>query len=142
MNDAERTERRTAARGIVKRAMRLPLAHKLRFATRLAVDARVPLPARMALFALLVYLAMPLDIIPDFIPVIGYLDDLLVAGIAVWWFLRTCPPAIALEHLDVLERTPLGRTGPALPWILGAPGAAVGVALVVVLYKRRGLGSR
>lgn len=129
-------DRKAAARRIVKRAMHLPLAHQFRFAVRLAIDARVPLLARLPLFALLLYLAMPLDIIPDFIPIIGHLDDLLVAGIAVWWFLRTCPPQIALGHLDLLESTPLGRIGHVLPWIFGAALVMIGVTLMALLRRK------
>ncbi len=44
-------------------------------------DARVPRRAKLALGALVPYLALPFDLVPDFIPVIGQLDDaLLVAG--------------------------------------------------------------
>jgi hypothetical protein len=43
-----------------------------------------------------------------------------VAGIAVWWFLRVCPPAVALDEVARLERTPLGAAGRALPWLLAA----------------------
>jgi uncharacterized membrane protein YkvA (DUF1232 family) len=109
---------RVTARQVVKRAMRLPVAHRFRLAGRLARSPRVPLRARLPLVALLVYLAMPLDVIPDFIPVVGQLDDLLVAGIAVWWFLRVCPPAVALDEITRLEATPLGSAGRALPWLL------------------------
>ena len=123
------TDTKAAARGIVKRAIRLPLAHKLRLVARLASDRRVPWIARIPLVLLLLYLAMPLDIIPDFIPVIGQLDDLLVAVIAVWWFVRTCPPSIALEHLESLEGVPLTRFDRLLPWLLGG---AMLVALVAV----------
>src|SRR5215213_7663559 len=119
---------------VVKRAMRLPVAHRFRLAWRLATSERVPLRARLPLFALILYLAMPLDIIPDFIPLIGQLDDLLVAGIAVWWFLRTCPPEVALDQIVRLEETPLGRAGRALPWLLTVVLAVVlGVALVLLL---------
>ena len=117
--------------------MRLPFAHQLRFAARLAVDPRVPWYTRVPLVGLLVYLAMPLDIIPDFIPVIGQLDDLLVAGLAVWWFVRTCPPNLANEHLDVLEQTPLGRIGRVLPWVVGAALALAAMLVVVLMLTRR-----
>jgi uncharacterized membrane protein YkvA (DUF1232 family) len=125
-------ERKEMARAIVKRAMRLPFARKLRFLGRLVKDRRVPLRARLPLAALLVYLAMPLDIIPDFIPIIGHLDDLLVAGIAVWWFVRTSPPAVALELLDELERIPLTGVERALPWTLGG---ALLVTIGVVVFR-------
>lgn len=125
-----------SARQVVKRAVRLPTAHRFRLAARLARDPRVPARARLVLGALIVYLALPLDIIPDFIPVIGQLDDLLVAGIAVWWFVRTCPPGVALDQIERLERTPLGTAGRALPWTLGALMATLLVLVVVGLSVR------
>lgn len=113
------TTERPVARRVVKRAVRLPTAHRFRLAWRLARSREVPWRARLPLAGLLIYLAMPLDIIPDFIPVIGQLDDLLVAGIAVWWFLRVCPPAVADRELVRLEQTPLGPWDRRLPWLLG-----------------------
>ena len=70
------------------------------------------------MLALVVYLAMPLDIVPDFISVVGQLDDVLVAGIAVWWFLRVCPPAVAMAEVERLEHTPVGPVGRLLPVVL------------------------
>ena len=49
----------------------------------LLVDREVPRGAKLALAAVAVYLASPVDLIPDFIPIIGYLDDLLVAAIVL-----------------------------------------------------------
>ena len=125
------------AKAVVKRAMRLPVAHRFRLAWRLARDRRVPLRARLPLGALVVYLAMPLDIIPDFIPVIGQVDDLLVAGVAVWWFLRACPPAVALEQIARLEQQPVGRVGRAIPWGLVAGGVVLAAGALLWLWTRR-----
>ncbi len=130
-------EEKLAAGAIVKLAMDLPFAHQLRFAARLAADPRVPWYTRVPLVGLLLYLAMPLDIIPDFIPIIGQLDDLLVAGVAVWWFVRTCPPSLANEHLNALRRTPLGRFDRALPWLVGASLVAAALLIVAVRFGRR-----
>lgn len=127
---------REPAKAIVKRAMSLPFAHKFRLVARLAGDHRVPWRARIPLVMLLVYLAMPLDIIPDFIPVIGQLDDLLVAGIAVWWFLRTCPPHIAEEHLIALEGRALSPGDRLAPWLVGAVIVATAVLVGVRLLAR------
>ena len=40
------------------------------------------------------YALSPIDLIPDFIPVLGYLDDLLLLPIAIWWILKWIPPEI------------------------------------------------
>src|SRR3990172_9554186 len=77
-------------------------------ATRLEVfrkvrDGRVPLPAKLVLPGVGLYLIMPLDLIPDFIPVIGYLDDLVVVVLGLWLFLRLSPPEIFREHVEALR---------------------------------------
>ena len=128
-------ERRGTARQVVKRAVRLPLAHRFRLAWRLGVSPRVPWRARLPLLALLLYLAMPLDIVPDFIPVLGQLDDVLIAGLAVWWFLRVCPPEVALDEVGRLEATPLGAVGRTLPWALGLVLAALCLMLLLWLWR-------
>ena len=50
---------------------------------RLVLDPSLSRTAKLALLAAAVYLASPLDLIPDFIPFVGYLDDLLIAAIVV-----------------------------------------------------------
>ena len=113
----------------MKRAVRLPVVHRFRLAARLVRNPRVPLRARLPLAALLLYLAMPLDIIPDPIPVLGQLDDVLVAGIAVWWFLRVCPPDVALAEVEALERTPLTAWERTLPPVVAILGLVIGLLL-------------
>jgi uncharacterized membrane protein YkvA (DUF1232 family) len=51
--------------------------------SRLARDRRVSRPRRAALFVALGYLALPIDLVPDFLPGIGQLDDAVVVGIAI-----------------------------------------------------------
>jgi uncharacterized membrane protein YkvA (DUF1232 family) len=46
---------------------------------------------------------MPLDLVPDFIPVVGYLDDLLVILGAAWLFLRLVPAGVLEEQVAALE---------------------------------------
>ena len=82
--------------------LRLPWRKRPVLFWRLLRDGRVPLPAKLVLPGVGLYLAMPLDPIPDFIPVIGYLDDLLVVMLGLWLFLRLCPPAVFREHVQRL----------------------------------------
>lgn len=51
----------------------------LRLLRRLAADRSLPRGVRVRLVALLAYLAVPIDLVPDFIPVLGYADDAIVA---------------------------------------------------------------
>jgi uncharacterized membrane protein YkvA (DUF1232 family) len=55
----------------------------LRLLKRLASDRTLPRGVRVRLWLLLAYLAMPIDIIPDFIPVIGYADDAIIVALAL-----------------------------------------------------------
>jgi uncharacterized membrane protein YkvA (DUF1232 family) len=50
----------------------------LRLVRRLAADQELPRGVRERLWLLLVYLAVPIDLIPDFIPVLGYADDAII----------------------------------------------------------------
>src|SRR5689334_13242602 len=79
-----------------------------RMLTRLVADPVLPRSAKVALAAALVYLASPFDLIPDFIPVVGYLDDLLVAALVVDGILNWVDRALILKYWpgtpDSLER--------------------------------------
>ena len=78
--------------GLLSESLRL-LPDVLRLVRRLAADPTLPLGIRVRLGLLLVYLASPLDLIPDFIPVIGYADD----AILVTWVLRSVVRRAGLE---------------------------------------------
>ena len=95
---------------LARRVVALSLPRKVRLARRLLADRRVPLLARAVLPAVVLYLAMPLDIVPDFIPAVGYLDDLLVILGAVWLLLRLVPAAVLEEQVAALEMG-AGRQG-------------------------------
>jgi uncharacterized membrane protein YkvA (DUF1232 family) len=63
--------------GRLQEALRL-LPDVLRLVRRLAADPDLPRGVRVRLALLLVYLAFPLDLVPDFIPVLGYADDAII----------------------------------------------------------------
>ena len=67
---------------------------------RLARDPRVPARSKATLFILAGYLATPIDIIPDMIPVVGQLDDLVIAAFALDQMLNRVPPEVVREHWD------------------------------------------
>ena len=61
-------------------------------------DGRVPRRAKIVLGLTALYLAMPIDLIPDFIPVAGQLDDAIVAAFALRYVIGTTPREIVAEH--------------------------------------------
>jgi uncharacterized membrane protein YkvA (DUF1232 family) len=65
---------------------------------RLARDRRVPLLRRLSLFVLGGYLASPIDLIPDFIPVVGQLDDAVIAAAVLRGVVRSAGPEVVAEH--------------------------------------------
>ena len=79
-----------------------------RMLVRLVVDPLLPRAAKIALAAAIVYLASPLDLIPDFIPLLGYLDDVLVAALVVDGIVNWVDRGLLLKYWpgspDSLER--------------------------------------
>jgi uncharacterized membrane protein YkvA (DUF1232 family) len=65
---------------------------------RLLADDRVPRRRRLALWALLGYVALPFDLVPDVIPVAGQLDDVVVVALVLRFVLRGSGRALLAEH--------------------------------------------
>ena len=60
-------------------------------------DARTPWYARVVAVLVVAYLFSPIDLIPDFIPVLGYLDDLLLVPFGISLAVRLIPPAVMVD---------------------------------------------
>lgn len=77
-------------------------------AQRLARDPRVPRARKATLLVLAAYLAMPLDIVPDFLPVVGALDDAIIVVLVLRGVVRAAGPELLEEHWP---GPPLGLDG-------------------------------
>jgi uncharacterized membrane protein YkvA (DUF1232 family) len=62
-----------------------------------ARDPRTPLAARLLALAVAGYALSPIDLIPDFIPVLGYLDDLIIVPLGIALAIRLVPPPLMAE---------------------------------------------
>jgi len=103
----------------VKQLLRA-LPDLVRLIAKLVRDPMLPRAAKVALAAVMVYLASPIDLIPDFIPLVGYLDDLLLASVLVDGLLNWVDRGLILKYwpgsADSLER--LGRAARMLAvWV-------------------------
>ena len=100
-----------AGRRVDARALATIIPDCLMLLRALLRDPRVPRRRKLLLAALLAYLAMPIDLVPDFIPVAGQLDDAIVVALVLRAVLRSAGPELLCEHwrgpqrsLDVLLR--------------------------------------
>jgi uncharacterized membrane protein YkvA (DUF1232 family) len=85
---------------------------------RLARDPRVARRYKLMLFGVAAYLALPIDLVPDFIPIAGQLDDAIIVGLALRPILRGSGDELLAEHwpgpansLSLVERLAGARTG-------------------------------
>jgi uncharacterized membrane protein YkvA (DUF1232 family) len=91
------------SRSIARRIQRLPWRSKLALAGNLFRDDQIPRRTRLVLVGLALYLAMPLDIVPDFVPVLGQLDDILVVAVGVAFMVRSIPQQVLESHITSVE---------------------------------------
>lgn len=82
---------RTTRKG--RRFLALSTRGKIDFGRALLEDPEVPALDKVALVILVGYLALPFDLIPDFIPVVGQLDDFLIVSAALLLLVKTVPEA-------------------------------------------------
>lgn len=84
------------------------LAHRIRIeahAVWLAVrDPRTPWYAKLFGLLIAAYALSPIDLIPDFVPVLGLVDDVVLIPAGVWLFEKMVPAAILAEHRATAER--------------------------------------
>jgi uncharacterized membrane protein YkvA (DUF1232 family) len=81
---------------------RLPTYIRLVWA--LLRDGRVPAQQKLILAGIGAYIVLPIDLIPDFVPVLGQLDDLAVVLLGLDLFIRSAPPDIVEEHLAKISQ--------------------------------------
>jgi uncharacterized membrane protein YkvA (DUF1232 family) len=101
-----------------------------------ARDPRVPWYAKALAAAVAAYALSPIDLIPDFIPVLGYADDLLIVPVGIWLSVRLIPTPLMLEFREEADRRAARPTGYeaavviVLVWLAAAAG-------LIWLYLRK-----
>jgi uncharacterized membrane protein YkvA (DUF1232 family) len=112
------------------------LSHLKRYARQLnravhaiylaARDPRVPWYVKWLAIAVAGYALSPIDLIPDFIPVIGHLDDLIIVPLGIWLVVSLIPDEIMIEcrvKADAAGQRPVSKSGAIaiiVIWIAGA----------------------
>jgi hypothetical protein len=92
--------------------------------------------------AVAAYALSPIDLIPDFVPVLGYLDDLILVPAGLWLALRLIPREILERHRAAAEaaaRRPVSRIGAAAVVLAWIACAAVAAAFIMGVPWRGGL---
>jgi uncharacterized membrane protein YkvA (DUF1232 family) len=110
--------------------------HALYLASR---DPRVPWYARVLAVAVAGYVLSPIDLIPDFIPVLGYLDDVIIVPLGIMLVVRLIPPEIMAEHRDLAaaaQERPISRVAAIV--IASIWAASVALAGWIAYHYLRG----
>ena len=96
---------KTWARGLTRDG------HAIYLASR---DPRVPWYAQVLAIAVAAYALSPIDLIPDLIPIVGYLDDLIILPFGIWLVVSLIPEEVMVEcraKADAAGRRPVSRAG-------------------------------
>ena len=88
-----------------------------------ARDPRVPWYAKTLSLCVAGYALSPIDLIPDFVPVLGYLDDVVIVPLGILAVVKMIPPPVMAEHRAAAAKAAERPT---------SPGAAIVIALVWV----------
>ena len=95
---ASRERRKRAKQQLAQALLALPNLAKL--IARLAVNPKVPAREKAILVATVAYLASPLDLIPDIIPIIGEVDDIFLVALVLQRFINVAGEELVIENWD------------------------------------------
>lgn len=110
------------------------------FAVYLAAkDSRTPWYAKALIFFVVTHTFSPIDLIPDFVPILGYLDDLIITPGGLWLAVRMIPPEVLAEArvtaaAQGVDRS-VGKIGAAIIVLLWIAGLAVAIFLILRYTK-------
>jgi uncharacterized membrane protein YkvA (DUF1232 family) len=99
--------------------------HAIYLASR---DPRVPWTVKLLAIAVAGYALSPIDLIPDFIPVLGYLDDLIIVPLGIWLVIRLIPEDVMREYRAVASaaaQRPVSKAAAIIIVALWISGAAL-----------------
>ena len=94
-------------------------------------DKRTPWIARVIAAAVVVYALSPIDLIPDFIPVLGYLDDLVILPLLITWCVRCIPSELFAEYR--LKAADMWGNGKPARWYYAIPFGLIWVAVIAII---------
>jgi uncharacterized membrane protein YkvA (DUF1232 family) len=100
-------------------------AHAIRLASR---DPRVPWTVKLLAIAVAGYALSPIDLIPDFIPVLGYLDDLIIVPLGIWLVIALIPDDVMREYramASAATQRPVSKAAAIIIVALWISGAAL-----------------
>jgi len=89
-------------------------------------DRRTPWGARVLGFLIVAYALSPIDLIPDFIPIIGYLDEVILIPVGLWILLKMIPVPVLADCRDKADA-----------WLASGnakPRSALGAAIVILIW--------
>ncbi len=101
-------------------------------------DPRTPWIAKALAVLIVAYALSPIDLIPDFIPVLGYLDDLILLPLGILLAIRLIPPQVmdeARQTATQAEGRSLGWVGAILISLIWLLGLGLLVAIAIRLYN-------
>jgi uncharacterized membrane protein YkvA (DUF1232 family) len=110
-------------------------AHAIRLASR---DPRVPWTVKLLAIAVAGYALSPIDLIPDFIPVLGYLDDLIIVPLGIWLVIALIPEDVMREYrakASAAARRPVSKAAAIVIVALWISGAAL-LGWIAFVYWR------
>nr|WP_272885563.1 YkvA family protein [Fictibacillus marinisediminis] len=97
-------------------------------------NPKTPLPARIVMLIVIAYAFSPIDLIPDFIPVVGYLDDLILLPIGIWFAIRLLPAEVLMDSQE--KAANFDHTGKPSYWISGVLVIIIWIALAWWLFYK------
>ena len=99
-----------------------------------AKDPRTPWYAKALIFFVVAHTFSPIDLIPDFIPVLGYLDDLIITPGGLWLAVRLIPPEVLAEaRVHAARPEQSRRATPGLDRRVGYVGMAIIILVWIVI---------
>jgi len=93
----------------------------------------VSIYAKIIIIIAIVYALSPIDLIPDFIPILGYLDDILIVGFLVYLSLKLIPKEIMIECREQAEG--LWEGGKPKKWYYAIPVIVIYSLIILIIIK-------
>jgi uncharacterized membrane protein YkvA (DUF1232 family) len=94
----------------------------------------IPIFAKILIVITIGYALSPIDLIPDFIPVLGYLDDLIILPVLIYFAIKLIPKNVLEECKE--EAKNLWENGKPKKWYYGIPIIIIWLLIIILIIKK------